>query len=373
METKKYGLIQLSKNSNKPIATLKKNIFESDSDDNEDGNEDSSRPNVKKRVDTSSGVKRQTQLDISRALTEDPNVFEYDSIYDDMKTKKEETKVAIETDLKNKERPKPKYMNTLLKYSENRKLETERRAERKIQKERELEGNEFADKEQFVTNAYKQKLQEMKALELKEQKEQQIEDMLDVRKQQDLSGFYRNLLNRDMSSEPKTSETDLSSEELAANVAKETKVKDIPKSKPNRQFRARRKSSSEEEEDGEVVDESKEKPNLFKKPNFEDKSNNQSNKTINKRQESKSGTNELLHDKHKTAITTSSDDQKSSDNLVDNNETTNDETTAETEEERKPKLSRRELLIQMFTKRTVGEVLTEAQMRYFQRKGNYVL
>ena len=32
----------------------------------------------------------QTQLDIDKALEEDPNVFEYDNVYDDMQGKKAE-------------------------------------------------------------------------------------------------------------------------------------------------------------------------------------------------------------------------------------------------------------------------------------------
>ena len=123
-------------------------------------------------MSTSSGIKRQTQLDISRALTDDPTVFEYDSIYDDMKSQKQSKEDnATET----KDKPKAKYINNLLKYSENRKKENERRVERKIQKERESEGNEFEDKEQFVTNAYKEKLEEIKAAEELERKEEAIE------------------------------------------------------------------------------------------------------------------------------------------------------------------------------------------------------
>lgn len=45
---------------------------------------------------------------------------------------------------------------------EDRKKEQERRDERKIQKEREAEGEEFADKDAYVTSAYKQKLLEQK-------------------------------------------------------------------------------------------------------------------------------------------------------------------------------------------------------------------
>ena len=44
----------------------------------------------------------QTQLEIEKALAEDPNVYEYDSIYDDM----QETKKQTSQSEKNKERGK---------------------------------------------------------------------------------------------------------------------------------------------------------------------------------------------------------------------------------------------------------------------------
>lgn len=59
--------------------------------------------------------------------------------------------------------------------SEKRKKEEERRLERKIQKERETEGDEFADKEVFVTSAYKKKMQEREAEEANERREAEIE------------------------------------------------------------------------------------------------------------------------------------------------------------------------------------------------------
>lgn len=70
---------------------------------------------------------------------------------------------------------KPKYIAGLLKAAEIRKKEDERRAEKKIQKEREKEGNEFEDKEVFVTGAYKKKMQEMQEQEEKERREAAME------------------------------------------------------------------------------------------------------------------------------------------------------------------------------------------------------
>ncbi len=47
-------------------------------------------------------------------------------------------------------------------------MEHERRTERKVQKERETEGDMFNDKESYVTPAYREKLAELKKLEEEE-------------------------------------------------------------------------------------------------------------------------------------------------------------------------------------------------------------
>lgn len=71
-----------------------------------------------------------------QALEEDPTVFQYDELYDDMEQKKRESKLAR----KDIDR-KPKYISKLLEAAERRKKENERRIERQVQKEREAEGN----------------------------------------------------------------------------------------------------------------------------------------------------------------------------------------------------------------------------------------
>ena len=74
----------------------------------------------------------------------------------------------------------PKYIGQLLKASERRKIEDERRAERKVQKEREQEGDEFADKEVFVTSAYKKKMQERQEQEERERREAELEGIVNI-------------------------------------------------------------------------------------------------------------------------------------------------------------------------------------------------
>ena len=86
---------------------------------------------------------------MKKALSEDPTVYDYDEIYDQMEEKKKEVTMKLSTGEK-----KSKYITKLLKSAELRKLEDERRKERKIHKDREAEGEEFENKEEFVTSAY---------------------------------------------------------------------------------------------------------------------------------------------------------------------------------------------------------------------------
>jgi len=79
---------------------------------------------------------------------------------------------------------KPKYIENLLRTAELRKVELERRTERKVQKERETEGDQFNDKESFVTPAYRAKLAELKKLE----EEERIRELREGKQQ--LSIFY---------------------------------------------------------------------------------------------------------------------------------------------------------------------------------------
>ena len=59
--------------------------------------------------------------------------------------------------------------------SELRKIEQELAYERKIQKERETEDETFADKDAFMTGAYRKKLEERAEIEEKLRREEEIE------------------------------------------------------------------------------------------------------------------------------------------------------------------------------------------------------
>lgn len=249
---KKYGLIIPSKNKGikssflSNVNELKRpgKVFEGDgssSDDNleedeEEGNKvlDWRSRAVAKAAEKSMQRNQARQVAL-KALAEDPTVYQYDEVYDEMQQKREESKPP-------KEERKPKYIGNLLKTAELRKVELERRVERKVQKERETEGDKFNDKESFVTPAYRAKLAELKILEEEERLRELSEANLDVTKQRDLSGFYRHLYKQTFSEDqPKKIEKP----EEPVTFKKEPVESD---SKTRRQYRSRREEEEEEEE-----------------------------------------------------------------------------------------------------------------------------
>ncbi|NWU79314.1 NSRP1 protein, partial [Onychorhynchus coronatus] len=183
----RYGLIMPKKLPQKNLVSKKLSVFADESDEEPSVGESLQKEALKKQA------MKQTKLEIQKALEEDATVYEYDSIYDEMQQKKKESSAKL---LSGQDDKKPRYIHNILKAAEIRKKEQEKRMERKIQKEREMEGGEFAHKEAFVTSAYKKKLQERAEEEERERRQSALEAYLDVTKQRDLSGFYRHLLNQ---------------------------------------------------------------------------------------------------------------------------------------------------------------------------------
>ncbi|KAL0114983.1 hypothetical protein PUN28_010507 [Cardiocondyla obscurior] len=183
MANKQYGLI-LPKKQQKSTAPRLGNVFGNDNASDEDEGTDWVRKALKAEGEKNK-MKKQTKLNIQKALNEDPTIYQYDEVYDDLDRKSDNASSQKEK--------KSKYIQKLLKMSERRKKEQEHRIERMVQKEREAEGEMYADKESFVTSAYRAKLEEFKKMEEEEAKMDRLESIGDVTKQQDISGFYRHL------------------------------------------------------------------------------------------------------------------------------------------------------------------------------------
>jgi hypothetical protein len=117
----------------------------------------------------------------------DSSIYDYDAVYDSLKPKK----VVTEED---KER-KPKYMTSLLAAAAVRKRDATIAEERKLARERETEGEEFKDKEKFVTSAYKKQQEENRRAE-EEEKAREAREAKES-KNAGFTGFYKNLLEKD--------------------------------------------------------------------------------------------------------------------------------------------------------------------------------
>ncbi|KAI1037327.1 hypothetical protein LB503_009074 [Fusarium chuoi] len=124
----------------------------------------------------------------AEAATEvDASVYEYDSVYDSLKPKKQ---VAKEDQEK-----QPKYMKNILQAADIRKRDALIAEEKKIAREREAEGEEFAGKEKFVTEAYRKQQEENKRIEEEERRREEEETKKN--KGGGMSAFYRKLLDKD--------------------------------------------------------------------------------------------------------------------------------------------------------------------------------
>ncbi|KAK2971054.1 hypothetical protein RJ640_019195 [Escallonia rubra] len=107
-----------------------------------------------------------------KALEEDPSVFDYDGVYEEMKEKTARPQVHDR---------------------QERKREHEIVYDRKLAKERAKDDHLYEDKEKFVTQAYKEHLAEQRKLLAEEHIRELREAKEDVTKKADISDFYFNL------------------------------------------------------------------------------------------------------------------------------------------------------------------------------------
>lgn len=132
---------------------------------------------------------RTAKLHDEEASKLDASVYDYDAVYDTFHAPKDVNKADSESS-------GPKYMGSLLQSAEVRKRDQLRAKEKLLQKEREAEGDEFADKEKFVTGAYKQQQEEMRKLEEDERKREQEEEER-RRKGSGMTAFNKSLLQKE--------------------------------------------------------------------------------------------------------------------------------------------------------------------------------
>jgi hypothetical protein len=180
-----------------------------------------------------------------QAQTLDPSIYDYDSVYDSL-----HAKPAFGSSLADQER-RPKYMSNLFAAAETRKRDQLRAKEKLLAKEREAEGDEFADKEKFVTAAYKRQQEENKRLEEEEAAREREAEERRRREGGGLKGLYKNMLER----------TELK-HSVVVKAVEEAKARG-PETRPNEKEKEKAGKSEEElarekgaiiNEDGQVVD-----------------------------------------------------------------------------------------------------------------------
>ncbi|KAI8626841.1 hypothetical protein F5Y19DRAFT_191323 [Xylariaceae sp. FL1651] len=144
----------------------------------------SKKPQISMYGDLSSALESRRHQEAAEEL--DPSIYDYDAVYDSLRPEKKVTQEDIER--------KPKYMKNLITSAAVRKRDALIAEEKKIAREREEEGEEYADKEKFVTEAYKKQQEENRRLEEEERRREEEE----VRKNKGggMTAFYKELLER---------------------------------------------------------------------------------------------------------------------------------------------------------------------------------
>ncbi|GAA5890723.1 hypothetical protein JCM8208_004974 [Rhodotorula glutinis] len=172
-----------------PPASRARPVFGGDDDDEAPPPAplDTSRATNRPAVSTAT-LSRQQKAKQQAELALDSSVFEYDEVYDNMKAAEKSAQAKRKDDGADR---KPKYVSKLMETAELRKQDRLRAEDKMIQREREREGDEFADKEAFVTEAYKLQQAELRVAEEEEKKREEAEK----KKRGGMTTFFKSYLD----------------------------------------------------------------------------------------------------------------------------------------------------------------------------------
>ncbi|KAL8796357.1 MAG: hypothetical protein Q9195_001264 [Heterodermia aff. obscurata] len=182
----------------------------------------------------------------------DPSIYEYDAIYESFHAKPTSKLSSSSSAADVDQEKKPKHMSSLLAAAEVRKRDQVRAKEKMIAKEREAEGDEFADKEKFVTAAYKRQQEQMRKAE---QEEAEREKQAEERRRREGGGMkslYKSMLDKD---EERHQQTMRQTEELKKSASvKLTEPEDPASAKEKSEIDLAKEKGATLNEEGEVVD-----------------------------------------------------------------------------------------------------------------------
>ncbi|RAO71109.1 uncharacterized protein BHQ10_007121 [Talaromyces amestolkiae] len=188
----------------------------------------------------------------------DPSIYSYDAVYDTIKAKRENKKKSTNEEGDEGE-GSSKYMSALMRTAEIRKRDQLRARDRLLAKEREAEGDEFADKEKFVTAAYRAQQEEVKRMEEEEaRREKEEEERRRRNGDSGMMGFYRQMLARDEESHGEVMKaTEEAARKVAAGEVVESEEQQDAKEKSEAQIAAElnaRGSNIVVNDEGQIVD-----------------------------------------------------------------------------------------------------------------------
>ncbi|MCJ1449010.1 MAG: hypothetical protein MMC23_009529 [Stictis urceolatum] len=132
-------------------------------------------------------LKHSSKRHVESAQELDASVYEYDAVYDSLHAQPKKKSAAKD----------PKYVQGLLKSAEVRKRDQLQAKDKVLAREREAEGKEFADKEKFVTGAYRAQQEEVRRL-AEEEKKRETEDTERKRRGGGgMTSLYKGMLERE--------------------------------------------------------------------------------------------------------------------------------------------------------------------------------
>lgn len=137
---------------------------------------------------------RDTKAVASKAEELDSTIYDYDAFHTAHSSVRQQKKAAEKQDAIER---KPRYIGNLLDAAARRKQDQQVAREKLLQKERENEGDEFDDKEKFVTGAYKEQQEETRRLEEEEKRKVAEEEERRRKNGGGMQGFYRNLMGEE--------------------------------------------------------------------------------------------------------------------------------------------------------------------------------
>ncbi|KAJ4986425.1 coiled-coil domain-containing protein 55 [Stagonosporopsis vannaccii] len=123
------------------------------------------------------------------AAQQDASLYDYDSAYDALHARQAAVAAAAREDAAAR---KPKYIDALFSASEQRKKDQLRARDKLLAREREAEGDEFADKDAFVTGAYKAQQEEARRAE--EEERIRLEEEERQKAKHGMQGFHKQML-----------------------------------------------------------------------------------------------------------------------------------------------------------------------------------